>query len=80
MTFQWVENQYHAAIAHDRGPVKLLAVLQTAGQWLNQDFHFADEAIRNQAIANLSGLDNGDRQFVRGLTGRPKISASEKTE
>src|SRR5690349_20279461 len=45
MTLEGVENQHHAAIAHDGGSVELLAVLQSAGQRLHEHLDFAPEMI-----------------------------------
>jgi hypothetical protein len=60
MTLQRIQNQHHPSVPHDRGALKLLALFQTIGQGLGQDFHLSKEPVDYEPVLGCARFDDRD--------------------
>jgi hypothetical protein len=75
-----IQDKYYPSVAHDGGALKLLALLQAAGQGFNQDLHFTKELIDHQTVFREPASTMATESSGVLVGGRPNISARLKME
>jgi len=65
VALQGVEDENYPSIPHDGRALKLLALLQAAGEGFYQHLHLGEKFIDYQAVSHSAGFHDSHRKFRR---------------